>query len=205
MNLVSVFLAFVAFALLLHLAIFHFYINYVGITTYEYVRAHRMALEPQAFNQSNLSDAAAAVGLPQQNKDQTVNRSCCQIFKKKAKVVPVNTSPQAQVNNADRDGKLEPRRSTVEKLPPIFPSPKKVKSNDKIVENSTKPKGSSVPKLPKLVEENGNNLNTLDSVNSNGSSTIVNGSKRPHLAKLHKHLESVDYEDQDKIFVVEVS
>ena len=176
-NLVSVFLAFVAFALLLHLAIFHFYINYVGITTYEYVRAHRMALEqPQ-----NLSDTENNAENKNQTKNQTSNSNCCQIFSKRAKVapeVPLQAPKEA-----------EPRKSTVEKLPPIITQ--KVKENNpEIIE---KPKGSSVPKLPKLVEENGHAQNS----NSNG--------KRPHLAKLHKHLESIDYEEQDKIFVVEVS
>ena len=85
MAITSVFLAFVAFALLLHLAIFHLYINHVGITTYEYVRAHRLALEPQ-INQ--LSD-------PEQNKkaenqDQTADSNCCQIFTRKGKVAPTD-------------------------------------------------------------------------------------------------------------------
>ena len=71
---------------------------------------------------------------------------------------------------------------------------------EKPEENSNKPKGSSVPRLPKLVEENGSV--TPSATSSKGLSSA---SKRPQLAKLHKHLESVDFEDQEKIYVVEVS
>ena len=35
-------------ALLLHLCLFHLYINYVGVTTYEYVRAQRAETERRA-------------------------------------------------------------------------------------------------------------------------------------------------------------
>ena len=63
----SVVLAFIAFALLLHLAIFHLYINHVGITTYEYVRAHRLALEPQTMQLSDPNQTT------KENQDQTTD------------------------------------------------------------------------------------------------------------------------------------
>ena len=66
-----------------------------------------------------------------------------------------------------------------------------VKKVLEVVPEDDQPKGSTVPKLPKL-DNNGLNHNN-------------HPPKRPQLAKVHKHLESVDFEDQDKIFVVEVS
>lgn len=77
------------------------------------------------------------------------------------------------------------RQSTVEKLPPINtdhkrPRPMAAKNDPKM---EKKAGGSSVPKLPKLLED--------DQYVQNDQ-----------LAKVHRHLESV--EDQDKIFVIEV-
>ena len=71
-------------------------------------------------------------------------------------------------------------------------------------EKSNKPKGSSVPRLPRLVEENGSATPSAASNGANLTSASTT-SKRPQLAKVHKHLESVDFEDQEKIYVVEVS
>ena len=79
---ISLIVAFVAFALLLHLALFHVYINHVGITTYEYVRAHRLALEPQTMQLSDPNQTT------KENQDQTTDSNCCQIFTRKAKVAP---------------------------------------------------------------------------------------------------------------------
>ena len=68
-----------------------------------------------------------------------------------------------------------------------------------------------MPKLPKLVEENGSLATPshyLASVGQGGTtsaSASVASKRGPQLAKVHKHLESVDFEDQDKIYVVEVS
>ena len=62
-----------------------------------------------------------------------------------------------------------------------------------------------------IVEENGSlatPTHFLSSVGQSGTATASASaaSKRgPQLAKVHKHLESVDFEDQDKIYVVEVS
>ena len=73
---------------------------------------------------------------------------------------------------------------------------------------ANKTKGSSVPKLPKLVEENGSATTTAISTSGVAQMPVAaaaSASKRPQLAKVHKHLESVDFEDQDKIYVVEVS
>ena len=100
------------------------------------------------------------------------------------------------------------RRITDEKLPPIHPSPKSkgpIKVEE-VEETANKTKGSSVPKLPKLVEENGSATTTAISTSGVGQMPdAAVASKRPQLAKVHKHLESVDFEDQDKIYVVEVS
>ena len=184
LTITSLILAFVAFALLLHLALFHIYINYVGITTYEYVRAHRLAMD-QSLNQS--SDLEQS-----KQEDQTTDSKCCQMFSRKAKVEPTNTTNQSLNHNTHKNG-LKRYESTVEKLPPIHPINPQVRKEETQLE---KPKGSSVPKLPKLVElENGS-----------GPLGLATATRpRPHLAKVHKHLESVDFEDQDKIFVVEVS
>ena len=83
----SIVLAFIAFALLLHLAIFHLYINHVGITTYEYVRAHRLALEPQTMQLSDPANNQLAT-VKENQEDQTTDSNCCQIFTRKAKVAP---------------------------------------------------------------------------------------------------------------------
>ena len=170
---ISLIVAFVAFALLLHLALFHVYINHVGITTYEYVRAHRLALEQMSINQLE--------------QELTSDSKCCQIFSNKISPAP-NQQPQAPENSNVPNGS---KKGSIldEKLPPIhLTPPKKVLE---VVPEDDQPKGSTVPKLPKL-DNNGLNHNNQPP-------------KRPQLAKVHKHLESVDFEDQDKIFVVEVS
>lgn len=168
----SIIIAFIAFALLLHLALFHVYINHVGITTYEYVRAHRLAMEQMSVNQLE--------------QEQTTDSKCCQMFKKiTAKVSPANENSQDKHNQVQEVPNGTIKKSIVdEKLPPIILTPPK-----KIDVIPEEPKGSTVPKLPKL--------------DNNG----LNGHQKraPQLAKVHKHLESVDFEDQDKIYVVEVS
>ena len=88
----SIVLAFIAFALLLHLAIFHLYINHVGITTYEYVRAHRLALEPQTMQLSDPANNQLAT-VKENQEDQTTDSNCCQIFTRKAKVAPAPAEP----------------------------------------------------------------------------------------------------------------
>ena len=187
LTITSLIVSFVAFALLLHLALFHVYINYVGITTYEYVRAHRLAMD------QSLAEADQT-----KHMDQTTDSNCCQIFKKNAKIVPaVDTGNKAVASELSTDSRHAHenglKRSTVEKLPPIHPpAPKEVQQPER-------PKGSSVPKLPKLVEENGSGPGTAPV----SASTL--SSRGPQLAQVHKHLQSVDFEDQDKIFVVEVS
>ena len=79
-------LALIAFILLLHLSMFHIYINYVGITTYEYVRAVRISMENQ-LNQPAEN---------QQNNQMPDSKSCCQgicPFKSKStKVAPTGNS-----------------------------------------------------------------------------------------------------------------
>ena len=47
-----------ALALLLHLCLFHVYINYVGVTTYEYVRAQRAETERRAREGAEVEAAA---------------------------------------------------------------------------------------------------------------------------------------------------
>jgi len=46
--------------LLVHLCLFHIYINAIGITTYEYVRAHRVAVERSAREMSEPTTSTAA-------------------------------------------------------------------------------------------------------------------------------------------------
>lgn len=187
----SCLIAFIAFALLLHLAIFHVYINHVGITTYEYVRAHRLLVENPSSNVQNT-----------ESEDQSTNSSnCCQIFKSKGKVAPASLEDQKESttqNNENKPNHLHRNggKSTVEKLPPIFPpSPPKPAKQVKVEEV----KGSAVPKLPKLVEDNNGSSAGKVLADHNASRS------RPHLARVQKHLESIDVEDQDKIYVVEVS
>jgi len=204
----SIVLAFIAFALLLHLAIFHLYINHVGITTYEYVRAHRLALEPQTMQLSDPANNQLAT-VKENQEDQTTDSNCCQIFTRKAKVAPAPAEPTSTTATEHKghngtNGDTH-RRITDEKLPPIHPSPHRIKKVEEKpeFEKSNKPKGSSVVRLPKLVEENGS---ATPSAASNGNlNSASTTSKRPQLAKVHKHLESVDFEDQEKIYVVEVS
>jgi hypothetical protein len=52
--------------LLVHLCLFHIYINAIGITTYEYVRAHRVAIERSAREASEptMSTTGAAATNP---------------------------------------------------------------------------------------------------------------------------------------------
>ena len=175
LTILSILVAFVAFALLLHLALFHVYINHVGITTYEYVRAHRLAMEQMSVNQLE--------------QELTTDSKCCQIFKKiTSKVSPEQaTEEQAKQTKEIPNGTSTVKKSIVdEKLPPIMLTPPR--KIDVIPEEE--PKGSNVPKLPKL-----------DNNGTNGT----HQKRAPQLGKIHKHLESVDFEDQDKIYVVEVS
>ena len=165
-------MAFIAFALLLHLALFHVYINHVGITTYEYVRAHRLAMEQMSVHQLE--------------QELTTDSKCCQICKKITSKVSPEEPKEAQ--NGPKLQENGTKKSILdEKLPPIMLTPPK-----KIDVIPEEPKGSTVPKLPKL-----------DNNGTNGSAT--HPKRAPQLGKIHKHLESVDFEDQDKIYVVEVS
>ena len=85
----------------------------------------------------------------------------------------------AAATNHQNGGPPSSKKLTDEKLPPIHPpTPKSPKHRNKKVID----KGSSVPKLPKLVEES--NMNN------------------EQLTKINEHLEKM--EDQDKIYVIEV-
>ena len=75
--------ALVAFILLLHLSMFHIYINCVGITTYEYVRAVRISMENQLVNQPEE---------PQHQSNQIMENRCCQLLPNNAKVGPMTTA-----------------------------------------------------------------------------------------------------------------
>ena len=92
----------------------------------------------------------------------------------------ISAKPIQNGNTQHQNGNSTSKKLTDEKLPPIHPgTPKSPKNkNRKVIE-----KGSSIPKLPKLVEED-NNLNN------------------EQLTKVHEHLEKM--EDQDKIYVIEV-
>ena len=54
-TIVAASVAIIAFILLLHLSMFHIYINYVGITTYEYVRAVRISMDQNNITSSSTS------------------------------------------------------------------------------------------------------------------------------------------------------
>lgn len=212
--------AIIAFILLLHLSMFHIYINYVGITTYEYVRAVRISMDQ---NNSTTSANNFLEDLPPittlnttTNHNQSTSNSikCCQFFsKKKAKVGPnntVNTNSENGKNPLQQNGTIthdtttngnnscngrqinnptSNKKITDEKLPPIHAatpmatpkSPKRYRKGIDIHGKSTI-SSSSVPKLPKLVEES--NINN------------------EHLTRVNEHLEKM--EDQDKIYVIEV-
>ena len=170
LTILSFIVAFIAFALLLHLALFHVYINHVGITTYEYVRAHRLAMEQMSVHQLE--------------QELTTDSKCCQIFKKiTSKVSPEEPKEDPKPKE---NGEVVKKSIVDEKLPPIILTPPK-----KIDVIPEEPKGSTVPKLPKL--------------DNNGTNGTAHPKRAPQLGKIHKHLESVDFEDQDKIYVVEVS
>jgi hypothetical protein len=90
----AVFVALVAFVLLLHLTLFHIYINYVGITTYEYVRAARMGLDQHQVNPPQST--------PEIQQEQTVDSRCCQLVccrnKKISPAAPNAAQPAASGN-----------------------------------------------------------------------------------------------------------
>ena len=227
--------AIIAFILLLHLSMFHIYINYVGITTYEYVRAVRISMDQNNSTTSannfledlppittlNTTTNHNNLGSEKGFQNSTSNSiKCCTFFsKKKAKVGPTNNT----VNNTNSENGKNPlqqqngtithdntttngnnscngggrqinnppsnKKITDEKLPPIHAatpmatpkSPKRYRKGIDIHGKSTI-SSSSVPKLPKLVEES--NINN------------------EHLTRVNEHLEKM--EDQDKIYVIEV-
>ena len=64
----AVTLPFLNLGLLVHLCLFHIYINAIGITTYEYVRAHRVALERSAREMSEpTTSTTGALGVAANN------------------------------------------------------------------------------------------------------------------------------------------
>ena len=168
---------------------FHIYINYVGITTYEYVRSVRLSMEKEN-NQANQSTNTAAPQINNQNAANSHNEAVAEkkkwyhIFTKKSSKVGPSSSNMSVVQNGNgtkhqNGGPPSSKKLTDEKLPPIHPpTPKSPKHRNKKVID----KGSSVPKLPKLVEES--NMNN------------------EQLTKINEHLEKM--EDQDKIYVIEV-
>ena len=182
--------AVVAFVLLLHLSMFHIYINYVGITTYEYVRSVRLSMEKENNQANQSTNTAAAPQINNQNAATSHNEAVAEkkkwyhIFTKKSSKVGPSSSNMSVVQNGNgtnhqNGGPPSSKKLTDEKLPPIHPpTPKSPKHRNKKVID----KGSSVPKLPKLVEES--NMNN------------------EQLTKINEHLEKM--EDQDKIYVIEV-
>ena len=175
---------------------FHIYINYVGITTYEYVRSVRLSMEKEN-NQANQSTNTTAPQVNNQNAATTnadnasspneavaEKKKWYHFFTKKSSKVGPSSSNLSVVANGNgathhQNGRPPSKKLTDEKLPPIHPpTPKSPKHRNKKVID----KGSSVPKLPKLVEES--NLNN------------------EQLTKINEHLEKM--EDQDKIYVIEV-
>ncbi len=240
LTITSVVVAFVAFLLLAHLALFHIYINYIGITTYEYVRAARIAQDQQDLNsasgngrsshqQSHKESQEAASRQVQQNNATageeeaiTEHQKCCQFcscWTKKRKVVPAGSEENGRskgepyiISGQNQNGTSSNYSSQVTKLPPIHTERPVVhttsRSKVKKVEVEARPEepssssasqpSSLVPKLPKLTDNaSKNNFHKTDGQN-NGQAVA------DQLAKVQRHLESVEIENQDKIFVVEV-
>ncbi len=80
---VSGVLALVAMALLIHLCLFHLYINHVGITTYEYVRAQRLEQERRARESGGITSRASSqesgdgAQEEEEDKEKCILTSCC--------------------------------------------------------------------------------------------------------------------------------
>ena len=110
----------------------------------------------------------------QLEQELTTDSKCCQMFKKiTAKVSPANDNKQEKNNEVHEVPNGTVKKSIVdEKLPPIMLTPPK-----KIDVIPEEPKGSAVPKLPKL--------------DNNG----LNGHQKraPQLAKVHKILRCRAY------------
>ena len=102
-------------ALLLHLCLFHVYINYVGVTTYEYVRAQRAETERRAREGAEVeaaarkaaADRAAVNGTAAAAADlvdvKASQCSCCmpsQCCKNRDQVRPMKSTPEGAFTNA---------------------------------------------------------------------------------------------------------
>ena len=84
MTAVATLVAMLAAGLLLHLCIFHVYINLHDITTYEYVRAQRQAQEEQQRE----ALAAAANNENGDNEDEERSGCSCGVMARDNKVAP---------------------------------------------------------------------------------------------------------------------
>ncbi len=235
LTITSTVVALVAFILLAHLALFHVYINHIGITTYEYVRAARLAQDqadlngPAGGSQPRQVDHGQANGQrvhrePEQSgggegeeEEITEHDKCCQLcscWTKRRKIAPnqnghhaTRTSKSSRpytISNSNgnqhsgsSEGQNSKYSSQVTKLPPIHSERQKSNKTTKSVTiDSEMTSSSSVPKLPKLIESS--SQSGLSNYNSDSTQ------KADQLAKVQRHLESVEIENQDKIFVVEV-
>eukprot|EP00094_Tigriopus_californicus_P010234 TCALIF_09873-PA protein Name:"Similar to Zdhhc11 Probable palmitoyltransferase ZDHHC11 (Mus musculus)" AED:0.13 eAED:0.13 QI:0/0/0/0.33/1/1/3/0/436 len=84
----SVLLALFAFILLVHLCVFHMYINWSGITTYEYVREQRLQSDEQLRNESQ-SNEGKDTSIVMANRPRRPIWKCCQ---RATQVRPVSVS-----------------------------------------------------------------------------------------------------------------
>ena len=136
----SCLLALVAVGLLLHLCFFHIYINYIGITTYEYVRAQRaeqekLARERHIQNKSDLEERKA-----RQREKRERNRRlklclcpillCCDNKSKVSKIKPDTKKLASSSNLVNGD---------------LFDVEKESNSNKRKLSSSTGSEGLSEP------------------------------------------------------------
>jgi hypothetical protein len=107
---VALVLALVAACLLVHLCLFHAYINWKGITTYEYVRAQREATE-----QARAREAAAAPSVVQRAASPLHTKSSCAAMPWSRSSSKVQPAPSHEQRNylEYRSGKKPSRESSV--------------------------------------------------------------------------------------------
>ncbi len=116
-------LALVAAALLVHLCFFHLFINHVGITTYEYVRAQRLEQERRA-RESNVSreeeeeHEEEVEAEQEEDKTKCILTSCCSSVccKRETQVSTLQAEEEERTRSKYRPGtaRMGQRRSMME-------------------------------------------------------------------------------------------
>ena len=108
----------IALGLLIHLCLFHIYINAIGITTYEYVRAHRVALERSARELSEPTTSTTGAAAPNAVQtavngqvddgwnvdDGSVRSECPQKCRRLCVRVQIEPVPQQQLQTQGANG-----------------------------------------------------------------------------------------------------